>query len=313
MKEILKKALITVKFFVTTYFVLFTITTLSSIQQELETIAQENVAIYSVQSEVYSKTLEYIKFTNQINETRADLLQGSINVLENRTNDLKNNDTRVESESIIRDTVISKYIQESSARPDYEYMRARIVYLVQGITGTDKGSIGTGTVIKVTDNETYVLTNKHVCDWSEGTECYILDNGEKYPITFVKSPTVDIDAQVVKTNKLVPNKEAILGIKDVKPQDKVYVVGHNNGNPFLYSEGTVSGFSRDNTSLIIGMPSGPGNSGSGIFTQDGYITGLLYAGQMFAAVPFGYSVDTAHAICVPSWQLRLFLSDYFIG
>jgi len=107
-------------------------------------------------------------------------------------------------------------------------------------------------------------------------------------------------------------------IKKLWFRDKAYLMlrptidrKDNNGNPFLYSEGTVSGFDRRSGDLIVGMPSGPGNSGSGIFTQDGYLTGILYAGQMFPAVPFGAAIDTAHGICVNSQVLRLFLSEYF--
>lgn len=290
----------------------------SDMKAEIKKIQRQNFQAYNVQAELNSKIIEtlvqLIAYTQQIekaNIQRAVTLADFLKDLDAKIQASEDKIKADEQLSLTRDTAIAGAFQNYAMKPTYDYMKSRIVYLVQTYENADMMSIGTGTVIKVTDTETYILTNKHVCDFAEGSVCFVYQDKEKYVITLVKQNEVDHDIQIVKTSKVVPGKQAVIGIKDVQPQDKVFMTGHNNGNPFLYSEGTVSGFDRRSGDLIVGMPSGPGNSGSGIFTQDGYLTGILYAGQMFPAVPFGAAMDTAHGICVNSQVLRLFLSEYF--
>jgi S1-C subfamily serine protease len=256
-----------------------------NLQNDVSIVRKQSTDSYNIQAQVYTKV--------------ADAITAIYNYSQS-----------VEQNSIGRDRAITAYIQQNNEKPEYKYMKSMIVYLVeQSLIDEHKGSIGTGTVIKVTENETYIITNKHVCDWAEGTTCFVYQDKEKYTISLVKANEVDHDIQIVKTSKVVPDKVAVKGLKDVKEQDTVYMVGNNNGNPFMYSEGTVSGFDRGTGDMLVGMPSGPGNSGSGIFTKDGYLCGLLYAGQIFN-LGFFPSLDTAHGICVNSEILRLFLAEY---
>jgi hypothetical protein len=297
-----------------------------SIENSLANLRYQNLQMYNLQAEVYtsmistiSKVVDYIKQVNDESNARDVAIDNNIN-----KNDKEHNKKikAVENKVSVNDLKIEQYIALNSKRyailiddfnkyvehPSYEYIKSMIVFIVQpSIVDENHGSIGTGTIVKVTDTETFILTNKHVCDFE--SPCYVYENKNKYQLTLIKQNEVDHDVQLVKINKVLTGKQAVKGIKDVVPQDKVYMVGHNNGNPFLYSEGTVSGFDKWNGNLIVGMPSGPGNSGSGIFTQDGYLTGLLYAGQIFEVHSFP-SLDTAHGLCVSSKVLRLFLKGY---
>lgn len=295
-------------------FMVGTRTAITELQNGVKVIQQQNFENYNNTALLFSEVSSTLDFLKQYSFALSDYTFSEDFALRTAISDAtkkaEQDNVASTSESLNRDNFIVAYIQQQTERPTYDYIKSMTVYLVQQVDGSDSGSIGTGTVIKIDDAATYILTNKHVCDFAEGTSCYVYQDGEKYPIASVKAAEVDHDIQVVKTTSIIPNKRAVRGLKDTIEQDRVYVVGHNNGNPFMYSEGTVSGFSRDNGDLIVGMPSGPGNSGSGIFTQDGYLTGVLYAGQVFP-VGFLYSLDTAHGICVNSTVLRLFLAEYF--
>ena len=293
-------------------FSFYIFTSINGIKKDISILQNQNLEAYDINAEIYSQLITAINivvaYAQEINNTSVDRDITLVNFLQDLDNKIK----AADEASLNRDKIIATHIEQAEQKPAYDYIKSMTVYLIEQMVDDDtKGSIGTGTVIKVTDNETFILTNNHVCDWAENSICYVYQNKIKYQITSVKKSEVDHDMQVVKTSVLVPGKQAVKGIKDVVAQDKVYMTGNNNGNPFMYSEGTVSGFMRGTGDLLVGMPSGPGNSGSGIFTQDGYLAGLLYAGQMFDSYPFGAAIDTSHGICVRSEVLRLFLAEYF--
>jgi S1-C subfamily serine protease len=82
------------------------------------------------------------------------------------------------------------------------------------------------------------------------------------------------------------------------------------GRPYFYSEGTVSGFDpEEGDELVVGMPVGPGNSGSAVINQQGALVGLLYAGSIIDQEGID-EMDIAHGLCVPIKAIRLFLADY---
>lgn len=287
---------------------------LVDIKKDIATIKKENTENYSVQAKLFSQMIVTIttvaKYSQNVALTEKEDVATLANFLQILANKIKLMENPNIDVSFKIKNAGATLVKQQEQKPAYEYMKSMIVYLIeQSEKDAEHGSIGTGTVIKVTDKETFILTNKHVCDWAEGSVCYVYQDKVKYHITLVKKYEVDHDMQIVKTSKVVPNKQAIKGVKDVNEQDRVFMVGNNNGNSFMYSEGTVSGFLRGTGDLLVGMPSGPGNSGSGIFTSDGYLAGLLYAGQVFE-IDNGLSLDTSHGICVPSTVLRLFLSDF---
>jgi len=291
---------------------------LNGINKQLSTIEKQNNNVYLADSQLFSKIILQLNILRQNEQTILEInarnhkdLSEYITFLEEQIKAIEQKAIAEAEISFTRDNMITTYIQENTEKPSYDFMKASIVYLIEAQVASDMGSIGTGVVIKVTENETYILTNKHVFSFDEGTISYVFQDNEKYLVTLVNRDDLDHDMQIVKTNKVLPGKIAVKGIKDVMPQDKVFMVGNNNGNPFMYSEGTVSGFMKITGNLLVGMPSGPGNSGSAIFTQDGYIAGLLYAGQVFP-VNDTISLDTAHGIAINSHELRLYLADYFI-
>lgn len=196
-------------------------------------------------------------------------------------------------------------VVDSSVRPAYDYLKSVTVRIISRESmESNMGAIGTGIVIKITEDHTYILTNKHVCDMPI---CYVSDPNTKtnYQIQIVKRSETLHDMQVVRVIGHLPGKVAVPGIKGVTYQDKVYVVGQYLSEYFFYSEGFVAGFSRERGDLVVGAPMAPGNSGSGIITQDGYLSGLLYAGRLLN----GQMIMT-HAYCVNADVLQLFLAEY---
>ena len=332
--NILKWTAIAVKNIVVVVFFLWLASNVLELKKEVATIKDQQYDNYNTQATVFTNitksiglVINYVKAVNDNSVARDTEIDKNSN---DRDNQIDNNSLTRDKDILGVVKAISYKQKDTDAkvntnnqnkkpvdntidtRPAYDYMKDRIVYMVEAIGDTGHGGIGTGVVVKVDETGTFILTNKHVCDWAAGNSCYVLgDDKEKFPITLVKTNEVDHDVQLVKTDKPIPGKVAVKGIKDVKPQERVYFVGNNNGNFFMYSEGTVAGFMRKTGDLLVGAPSGPGNSGSGIFTQDGYLCGILFAGQIFELEEFGgYTMDTSHAICINSEVLRLFLADY---
>ena len=170
------------------------------------------------------------------------------------------------------------------------------------------GWMGTGVVIKITKDATYVVTNNHICTWDADHICYVEDSETKteYPISLVKSNHFGRDIQIVKFDGVIPGKQAVKGVANASIQDSVYMVGHNNGNLFIYGEGIVAGWD-DEKNLEVQISSTHGNSGSGIINKDGYLVGLIFAGQILHDFPYTIG-DSSKAICVNSEVVRLMVA-----
>ena len=207
-------------------------------------------------------------------------------------------------------------------KPSYDYLKNITVMLEARAEDFDnqpkgkRGWLGTGVIIGVTKDFTYILTNRHVAqtDTGEGIKynLYVLDGDDKYEVTPLKiSKDENIDLALVRINGHIAGKSAVIGFGVApEPQDPVYLVGHNLGRPFFYAEGTVSGYDpNENYDLVTNMPTGPGNSGSGIINKDGQLVGLLYAGSIIDQEGI-YEMDTSHGICVNIKAIRLFLAGY---
>jgi len=267
---------------------------------EIQDLKKQNSEIYSAIAVYYSQTLN-LQGYNQ--STLLDLSRAMIQT---------NND------SIQRDTqlmnIVSKINQNHSdtfldlvKKPSYEYLKAITVTIRQQIKGGNMSWVGTGVILKETDDFTYIVTNNHVCDNTEDFVCMVYDNDIDYPIEIVKKNTVGYDVQLVKITGKIPNKRPVKGIADIKQQDKVYMVGNNLGRGYFYSEGVIAGFdAKNDMALIAALPTGPGNSGAGIIDVNGNLVALVYAGSIVSDI----TLDLTHAICVNSEILRLFLDGY---
>ena len=192
-------------------------------------------------------------------------------------------------------------------KPTYEEMKSSTVYIVQQKKDSHEGSVGTGVIVKQEYIDTYILTNKHVCNEDNKGECFVEiykhGNFLKIPLTFVKQEKSDYDLAIWKTSEFLPNKTEIKGLKEAFPQDKVYSVGNYLGFRYIYTEGTFAGY--QGKYIMLNMPCVYGCSGSAVFNKDGYLIGLVFAGNRIDY----FQVDASKVLLVPYEIIKRFLED----
>lgn len=200
-------------------------------------------------------------------------------------------------------------LKDSLAKPTYEYLKSVTVFIVkQDTSDKEKAWLGTGVIVKITKDATYILTNRHVCDGELGYQCTVHEGKSSYRATAIKVSQTDFDMALLKVDTIIPKKQAINGIAVASVQEQVYMVGHNQGRPFIYAEGVVAGYDVENDkSLLVDISAAPGNSGSGIINKKGELVGLLWGGTVTGEPPF-MAPDFTHGLCVDGRVLKLFLA-----
>ena len=200
-------------------------------------------------------------------------------------------------------------LKDSLAKPTYEYLKSVTVFIVkQDTSDKDKAWLGTGVIVKITDDATYILTNRHVCDGNLGYQCTIHEGKSSYRASAIKVSNTDFDMSLLKVDTAIPNKQSVNGIAVASIQESVYMVGNNQGRPFIYAEGVIAGYDvENNKSLLVDISAAPGNSGSGIINKKGELVGLLWGGTVTGEAPY-MAPDFTHALCVDGRVLKLFLA-----
>lgn len=214
---------------------------------------------------------------------------------------------------------LAKVVRFGLEKPTYEYLKSVTTFHFRRVAGAERGFSATGAVVKITDDFTYIITNKHVIDGCpDEYVCEVVDEDENtYPVEIIKISESDYDLALVRIPGAIPGKQAIKGITDGTYQERVFMVGHNLGRPYLYSEGTISGYDEDlEHSLVVGMPTAPGNSGSAVFNQHGELVGLIWGVRLTPVLLNGEAtplavMDFTHGLAVDGKVIKLFLSDLF--
>jgi S1-C subfamily serine protease len=199
-------------------------------------------------------------------------------------------------------------------QPSYEYLKSVTVFINGSGTAispdgsTVKGTwAGTGVIINVTDNYTYILTNAHVA----GNNCQdvqlSIEDGEYNILAKVLKFHPKLDMAILRMKGQLTDKQQIRGIAHGKPQDKAYIVGHHLGRKYIYGEGVYAGYDGDD--ILVQLPTLWGNSGSGVFNKSGKLVGLVYAISIRQISIFPV-VDVAHALAVDSNDIEEFISEY---
>lgn len=210
-------------------------------------------------------------------------------------------------------------IVESLVKPSYDYLKSVTVYItgraIERKEGTENPKIsgwrGTGVVIKVKkeinledniiEEYTYILTNAHIAGKDKTNVNLFI--GKDF--TAIEAEVVKfhdfLDLAVIKVRGKLPKKRAIKGISFASPQDRIFLVGHHLGRPYLYGEGVFAGY--QGIYDIVQIPTLFGNSGSGVFNKDGKLVGLIFA---INAVNY-FSYDVAHGLAISGISIELFL------
>ncbi len=270
-----------------------------------------------IQTKSQSSLNEY--YAQQRNRQIASLEDKiSVLMLENKkTNELlKVNQINNE----LRDSEISTELNLVTEKPDYNYLKNITVYVKGEIPEKTKenGTVrvrqawtGTGSILKIENGYTYILTNNHVTGYGEENfEEVILTVEENkyvyYADKVVNNPTYDV--AIVRIKGVIPDKQAIRGFSETyKQQDKVYSVGHYLAIPYLYSEGTISGYNKDKTEniLLVNLNVAGGCSGSAIVNAKGELVSVLFATYYVSM----FSTDTARALSVPYLEFKDWLKE----
>ena len=217
----------------------------------------------------------------------------------------------------------SSVVVQADVKPSYDYLKSVTVVIYgkgtetpasmeekfrQEKDDTDEGHVkwmGTGVVIKVTSKYTYILTNAHVTgNKMKDVTIYVKDEIFKVEAQCLKCHK-NADLAVIRVGGHLIGKRAIKGIATAHPQDKVYLVGNYLAHIYTYGEGVFAGY--NDVDDIIQLPCLFGDSGSGVFNQDGKLVALVQGveGQIIGGIfPV---LDVAHALCVDSASIELFL------
>ena len=205
----------------------------------------------------------------------------------------------------------------SETKPSYEYLQS--VTVVVEATEEIKTSkeienapihvqrfMGTGVIVKITKNSTYILTCRHMA--GEGKKIYIINDEtqDTIPADIIKTSEGEADLLLVKIHNILQNKRQIIGLGFVHPQDRCYIVGHPSGQKYAYGEGVFSQEYKNYS--YIQVPTFFGSSGSGVFNSKGELVSILFAFgfQYKDATPIG---DATRGKGATSLQVK----DFLIG
>lgn len=198
-------------------------------------------------------------------------------------------------------------------KPSYKYLKSVTVYIegasytvIHSPNSTDAEAehwVGTGVVVKVDKDYTYILTNNHVAGMNKlYVQICIHNLGKKiYCDVIAKHPTQDL--ALVRVKGQLKGKEVVKGLSYPIITEPVYTVGHALGRPFIYGEGVFSGTIIEHD--IYQLPCIGGQSGSGIFSKEGYLLGLVYS--VFGGM--NYQLDFTRANAVKGIYLKEFLEE----
>jgi hypothetical protein len=250
------------------------------------------------------------KLSLQIYSTILETLESII-----ESNQFIIDQNRAKEQKVIED---KKTEERNKTKPTYEELKAHTVYVIgcskqdseennltYPITNDEQCWSGTGVIVKITDTETFILTNNHVAGKNQETVKLYVEN-KNIQANVVKYNNY-VDLAVIKIEGKLENKTAIPGLAYVNIQDPVYVVGHPLGIKNVYSEGVMAGYIG--ISMLIQVPCIYGNSGSGVYDKNGNLVGLVYALEMyrgFLGIPMA---RITHSIVVDITSIKVFLTD----
>jgi Trypsin-like peptidase domain len=229
---------------------------------------------------------------------------------------IKNDVRELQKQCLIK----SRLVQDN-VKPEYNTLKSHTVFII-GCSGDIDASeklsnfpigedgmcwSGTAVVAKVTDDETYLLSNNHV--FGKGTDNPIIyvENGESKVQLELVAYHQYADVAVMKMKGKLEGKTPLTKISSVSIQDEVFVVGHPLGVKYVYTTGYMAGY--EGISMLLQLPCIYGSSGSGIWDKDGNLVGLVFALETykgFAGIP---EARITHILAVDSITIKFFLKD----
>lgn len=196
--------------------------------------------------------------------------------------------------------IVSCIVYNQTKKPSYSYLKSITVY----IHGEDKVNemswVGTGVIVKITEDYTYILTNRHVAPKKEGTFISVENNVDEFKDALVLKNSIvdDEDMSLIRINGTLKNKQAVKGVRYGIISSRVFMAGNSGAKYYIYREGFISGY--DVANYIMQLPVRGGDSGTGIVDKDGYLVGLVFA----LSLDRGY-LNSIPLVLVPNHTLAI--------
>jgi len=244
-----------------------------------------------------------------ISETLVER-QNELNEIQERNMLLVTQQIQILNDKMQQMELIDLDLLTKSRKPSFDYLKA-VTVMIKCQSETSQRHIkwlGTGVVVKVTENFTYVLTNKHVAGVGRPkVEINIVTSTQTKQATVVKFHEY-YDLALMRVEGKLEGKLPVKGISFSKPQEKVYLVGHHLGRKYLYGEGVFAGYDR--LYSVVQIPCLFGSSGSGVFDKDGNLISLIFAVTVQPIGGVFPVVDVAHGIAIDGISIKIFLKEY---
>lgn len=303
----------------------------------MEKISEKLLAIGIIIMLLFGLVLiqSYVHETNFILKSSQEAVQENINIQkENRIKSLETQleilsisnqklDELVKTNQIIneyRDSELQNKYIEIGEKPLYQYLKNITVYVKgeipekvkeDGKIRVKQAWVGTGSILKIENGYTYILTNNHVTGYEEADFSEVILTVEENKYTYYADKIVNnpkYDVAIVRVKGVIPEKEAIKGFSEAyQIQDKVYSVGHYLAIPYLYSEGTIAGYNQDKEQklLLVNLNVAGGCSGSAVVNKKGELVSVLFATYYVSM----FATDNARALTVPYLEFKDWLQE----
>tara|TARA_Y100000310_G_scaffold171799_1_gene171970 strand:+ start:88 stop:789 length:702 start_codon:yes stop_codon:yes gene_type:complete len=209
----------------------------------------------------------------------------------------------------------------------FEFPRGSFIHLKQFVTikkcgksnpfdckDFTRGISGSGSIVKVIRNGSYVLTAAHVCESERlakiaktgklmGTEFHAIDiDGKAYPLITLSANT-SADLCLLFAEGLLGSAALKLASAAPRPGEKVYNMAAPQGiftvNMFPLFEGYYAG--HDRSFDLYTIPATQGSSGSPILNSDGHLIGV---------VTMSFTGFQSMSLSPPFNRIKAFLSNY---
>lgn len=182
-------------------------------------------------------------------------------------------------------------------------------------------TFASGTIIKQTTKNTFILTAKHFCDDSDDTKevpkellptvsaIGIWDQQQNLHFAAYKAMDKDFDLCLIITDTTIKQKAVSLSPIPPERGEKAFnfagPLGLSNGTTVLLFEGYYAGVLANTDgkeyTAIYSIPATNGSSGSGILNEHGELIGVLYATmKQFDSV----------SLVIPYKEVKRFLKHY---
>ena len=159
-------------------------------------------------------------------------------------------------------------------------------------------SVGSGVIVE----PGVVITSAHVVQGTQGAK--VLVNGKEYfPSAHILAP--DLDLCLLRVPALPNPPISLAGKADIKKGLKVKAIGFPNGLGPIGTSGTISALWRFRGSQLIqsDVITHHGNSGGGLFTEDGRLVGVVTFGLLsYEGLSFSVPASWIPELLNRPWQ-----------